>query len=290
MIEEDKNTVLVSVAMITFNHEEFIAQAIEGVLMQQTDFHFELIIGEDCSTDQTRRIVQTFQQKYPQIIQTILYDKNVGMHQNFINTITKGSGKYIAICEGDDYWTDPLKLQKQFDFLENNSGYAACIHDAKIYSETKKAFITSYGKKAIYGKLWKKDVLMRDDLIKYWFCGPTASFFFRNIKDRFQFPEWYYRIYGADTALMILIAKFGKIKLLRECMSVYRVDNANSSEGQRVQYLYKLYKSIIKQNLYLLTIFEKKYSKYFILRAAMAAKILLILPVRNLIKKQVNPS
>lgn len=114
--------------MITYNHEAFIAQAIEGVLMQITNFRFELIIGEDFSTDKTREICIEYQKKYPELIKLLPSDKNLGMQENGLRTIKACTGKYIALCEGDDYWTDPYKLQKQVDFLEANEDAVICYH------------------------------------------------------------------------------------------------------------------------------------------------------------------
>ena len=116
----------ISVVMLAYNHEKYIIQAIEGVLMQQTTFPFELIIGEDCSTDNTRQICIEYREKYPDIIRLLLPENNLGVVQNSNNTIAATRGKYMAFCEGDDYWTDPLKLQKQVDFLESNPDYSIC--------------------------------------------------------------------------------------------------------------------------------------------------------------------
>ncbi len=117
---------VVSVYMITYNHGNFIAQAIEGVLMQQTNFSVELVIGEDCSTDNTRQVCLEYKEKYPDRIKLVLSEKNLGVGKNGLNTFAACLGKYIAICEGDDYWTDPLKLQKQVDFLESHPDYTIC--------------------------------------------------------------------------------------------------------------------------------------------------------------------
>jgi glycosyltransferase involved in cell wall biosynthesis len=111
---------LVSVKMITYNHAPFIAQAIEGVLQQKTNFPFELVIGEDCSTDGTREIVLEYQKKHPDIIRVITSDRNVGMKKNSYRTTKACRGKYLAFCEGDDYWHHPDKLQKQADYLESH--------------------------------------------------------------------------------------------------------------------------------------------------------------------------
>lgn len=123
------NQPLVSICMITYNHEKYIAQAIEGVLMQQCNFAYQLVIGNDHSTDQTRAVCEEYAQKYPDKIK-LLPDtgKNMGATQNFIRTYNACTGKYVALCEGDDYWTNPLKLQKQVDFLEENPQYLFAAH------------------------------------------------------------------------------------------------------------------------------------------------------------------
>ncbi len=120
---------LVSVNMVTYNHEPFIAQAIEGVLMQETDFPFELVIGEDCSTDRTRDIVLEYQERYPDIIRVITSETNVGGLENCLRVERACCGKYIAYCDGDDYWHHVGKLQKQVDFLESHPEYGLAHSD-----------------------------------------------------------------------------------------------------------------------------------------------------------------
>ena len=117
---------VVSVWMITYNHEPYIAQAIEGVLMQKTTFSIELVIGEDCSTDNTVSIIKEYVKKNPSLIKARFNQPNMGMAPNMVKTLEECQGKYIAMCEGDDYWTDPYKLQKQVDFLEQNLEYSIC--------------------------------------------------------------------------------------------------------------------------------------------------------------------
>ena len=135
---------LVSAKIITYNHESYIAKAIEGVLIQETDFSIELVIGEDCSTDHTRDIVLEYQKKYPEIIRVITSEHNVGRSKNSWRTTKACRGKYIAFCEGDDYWTDPLKLQKQVDFLEANPDYGLVHSDGDYFYVTKKKLIKSF--------------------------------------------------------------------------------------------------------------------------------------------------
>src|SRR5262245_24288404 len=128
-------SVKVSVAMITYNHGNFIAQAVESILMQVVNFDYEIIIGEDCSTDETRNVVIEYRNRFPHRIKMLLHDKNVGLMQNFIQTIEACRGQYVALCEGDDYWTSPYKLQKQVDFLESHPEYAICFHNVTVICE-----------------------------------------------------------------------------------------------------------------------------------------------------------
>lgn len=125
---------LVSITCSTFNHEKFIAQAIEGFLMQQTNFDFEIIIGDDCSTDNNRQIILDYYEQNKDKIRLRFAKTNLrtlGL-KNSQGNYAAARGKYIALCEGDDYWTDPYKLQKQVDFLEANPAYQACAHETKI--------------------------------------------------------------------------------------------------------------------------------------------------------------
>src|SRR4030067_128381 len=114
----------VSVIVITYNHEEFICQSLDSILMQDVNFEYEIVIGEDCSTDKTRDILLDYQKNYPDKIRLILSEKNRGLIANFVQTYKSCSGEYIATIDGDDYWTSSQKLQKQVDFLDNNLDYA----------------------------------------------------------------------------------------------------------------------------------------------------------------------
>lgn len=204
------NGIMVSVSMITYNHEKYIAEAIEGVVMQKTNFPFELVIGEDCSTDNTRAICIQYQQKYPDIIRLRLPETNQGMMLNWINNIESGRGKYIALCDGDDYWSDPYKLQKQVDFMEANPVFALCSHP--VYTLMCDTFDENVE--------IEKDVLDTEDLIKKDWALLTASIFFR--KDAHKTPDWYYTVKNGDYALQLIVSLSGKIKFLPEYMAVYR--------------------------------------------------------------------
>lgn len=180
---------VVSVCMITYNHENYIKQAIEGVLMQQTSFPIELIIGEDCSTDNTRKICIEYQAKYPDIVRLILPEKNLGIKRNFIETMQAAKGNFIALCEGDDYWTDALKLQKQVDFLEANSEYSLCCHRYKIYDEVSKQWDVDYGDELF--KSSKEGITFNNSLnLKTWLTKSMTLMFRRDRLDNDKLKQY----------------------------------------------------------------------------------------------------
>lgn len=124
--------IMVSVIVLTYNHETYIAQALESILMQKTDFPFEILVGDDSSTDRTLEIVEEYQKKNPGIIRIIRHEKNVGAARNAYDTVTTSTGRYLANCEGDDYWTDPYKLKTQVEFLENHHEFIGCTHQVTL--------------------------------------------------------------------------------------------------------------------------------------------------------------
>lgn len=205
-------TFSVSVCMITYNHEKYIIDAIEGVLMQKTGFLIQLVIGEDYSTDNTRVICEEYAQRYPDKIKLLPSDRNYGVMHNFLRTINECSGKYIALCEGDDYWTDPYKLQKQIDVLDVNPQYSMCFHNAYMIWEGKKKRREFCG--------YKKTVYNTIDLIeKKWFI-PTQSIVYR--KSVYEYEEWMNYVLGGDYALQLFLSTKGDIAYINEIMSVYR--------------------------------------------------------------------
>lgn len=225
---------LVSVLMITYNHEKFIAQAIESVLMQHVNFKYEIVIGEDCSTDRTKNIVVDYQKKYSNRIKLLLQETNVGMHKNFIDTYYSCQGKYIALLEGDDYWTDPHKLQKQVDFLEANPEYVICFHPIKIWKEDEQQLVGDYITRNV------PETTDIYELTKGNYIH-TPSVLYRNglIKN---FPAEFYKSPAGDYFLHMLNAQFGKIKKLPDYMAVYRMHDKgvwakNDSDVRIVKWL-----------------------------------------------------
>ncbi len=206
----------VSICVITYNHEQYIAEALDSVLKQETTFTKEIIIGEDCSTDSTREICKEYAQKYPGIIKLVPAEKNVGMMKNFTRAYEMCDGNYIAFTEGDDYWTDPLKLQKQIDFLQNNPDYSACFHNVLMKSERNGEM-----KEWILHKELSKDTFSTEDVLGPWFIA-SPSFVFVNYPD-FEIPAWFYNCTYGDLPMMLLLTLRGKFKYLPDVMAVYRL-------------------------------------------------------------------
>jgi glycosyltransferase involved in cell wall biosynthesis len=182
--------------------------------MQKTDFDFKLIIGEDCSTDRTRLIVADYVNKYPDKIRPIFREKNIGLMPNFIDLIgVCNSSEYLAWLEGDDFWTDPLKLQKQIDFLDHNPGFTMSSHNAGVMMEDK--IVKSYCKPN------HPAVIDLEYLLTYGSGGPTCSLVIRN-KAIKKLPDWFWKIPAGDWAIQIVAAESGKMKYFPYAMATYR--------------------------------------------------------------------
>jgi len=224
-----------SVCTITYNHEKFIAQAIESMLMQKAKFDFELVIGEDFSTDRTREICISYKRKYPKKINLILNKKNLGPNLNFVNTLKQCKSKYIAICEGDDYWTDPYKLQKQVDFLEANPDYTICSHLVENFyqDENKKPYIFPY--ENLYKDTYTFEDFLYRNLINT--CSVVYRWQFHNK----PLPNWFSNHFTADYSLHLLHAYQGNIKVFPELLAKRRIHSQGIMSGSRRKYrVYKL--------------------------------------------------
>ena len=222
MIEEVKP--LVSISCVTYNHAPFLRQCLDGFFMQQCDFDFEILVHDDASTDGTEAIIKEYQEKYPDIIKPIFqtenqYSKGVrGMNQKY--NFPRAKGKYIALCEGDDYWTDPLKLKKQVDFLEKNTDFVMVFSNAEV-------IIENDGEKTnnISGiKSFKESqIFTASELLENW-TVPTGTVVFKNI----SIDERYYElnrnekfIFG-DIILFLHLTTKGKVYGIKDYTAIYR--------------------------------------------------------------------
>ena len=205
---------IVSVLMLTYNHERYIEQAINSVMMQQTDFDYELVIGEDCSTDNTRKIILNIYKNCPEKIKLVITDHNVGVHQNLARTLAACQGKYIAYLDGDDYWTSPNKLQKQVNFLENHPECNICFHNVIVISEDGFTEIRKYVRPDQAEFTSIEDLIKRDYI-------PNCSVLFRRSLFS-ELPAWWYKIPLMDWPLHILNVQHGKIAYIDDIMAAYR--------------------------------------------------------------------
>jgi|SRR5215469_7076428 len=203
-----------SVMMITYNHERFIAHAIESVLVQQVNFDYEIVIGEDCSTDGTRAVVMDFHRRYPDLIVPLLRDRNLGAMRNFAETLAACKGKYVALLEGDDYWIRKDKLQTQIDFLDEHSDHAICCHRAQFVDET------GADQSRVYPTLPAGSYGIADLFHENWIVACSVMYRWGSVG---SLPGWFLTLKMGDWPLHILVGRAGKIHLMDDVMSVYRI-------------------------------------------------------------------
>lgn len=197
---------MVVVWMVTYNHGDFIEKAIESVMMQKTTFKYKLLIGEDNSKDNTREICKNLQKKYPDKIELFLHDENIGPTPNAVfvyEKCFKSGAKYIALLEGDDYWTDPHKLQKQVDFLEANLDYVVCYHDAIVVNDCDEKV-----KESLLPLKHKVDYNGYELKTGAWLLPLTMCY--RNVIN--EFPPEFSKVFNGDTFLISMLGCFGKGK------------------------------------------------------------------------------
>jgi len=233
------NKLLVSISCLTYNHAPYIKQTIDGFLMQKTNFDFEILIHDDASNDGTAKIIQEYESKYPNLIKPIYQKENqwskgvrsISAKYNF----PRAKGKYIAMCEGDDYWTDPLKLQKQVDFLEENEDVSLAFHPVKVYYEANSKETTGFIK-------LNQRIYTGKEIIQNWTI-PTVSVMFINkhfeiINLRLLNKDY---IYG-DIILFLSLAEYGKLYCLKDNMAIYRRHAEGITQKKEPLFLEKLYK------------------------------------------------
>ncbi len=248
---ENKNEITLSVICFAFNHEKYIVQAIESFLSQKTNFKLEIIVHDDASIDKTADIVYEYEEKFPELFTCIFQKENqylkcptamIGL------TFNKARGKYIALCEGDDFWTDPLKLQQQVDFLEANPTYSMSFHPSmKLYLETNITF-----EKPLLGPSKIQSTYNLDDLLRESNFIPTSSVVFRAWDGPNHLPVWFDQAKIGDFPLFLLIAKKGYIGFINKAMSAYRIHpggvwtSAKSFEKAKIILdIYRLFRSEI---------------------------------------------
>ncbi len=211
-----------SVLIITYNHERFVAQAIESVLAQRVNFDYDIVIGEDCSTDGTRAVIQEFQRRYPERIVAFFRERNVGGLRNLEATLPACRGQYLAILEGDDYWTCPNKLQRQVEFLDSHPKYAISCHRVRFLDETGSGQAGSHpphpaGSYTI------------EDLLRGNFVMTGSAVVRRDLVA--LLPPSFSDLKAGDWARSVLTARHGTIELMDDIMAVYRLHAGGAWSG-----------------------------------------------------------
>lgn len=225
---------LVSVGMLTYNQASYVRQALDGIVLQKTNFSFEVIIGDDASTDGTQEILEEYASHYPNLFTLILRKENIGASKNNYDLKHRASGKYFACLEGDDYWTDENKLQLQVDFLETHPEYIACVHRCRFVDEDGQPLKDQ----PVNGYYCKKDVFTLKDFERGELPGQTATLMYRNIfleKDKDFSILYRANPHIGDKTAILLLTSRGDIYNMNRVMSCYRFvrskDATNVSSG-----------------------------------------------------------
>ncbi len=230
---------LVSVAMMTRNHQDYIAQAIESVIAQECDFEIELLIGEDFSTDATRVVCERYLNKYPSVIRLIVAHRNVGIQPNFLRLIGRCRGKYIALLEGDDYWTDNQKLQKQVAMLENHPEYSWC------------------GAKTANRTFWAEEKPYYDleDILRRYIIHTSSAVFRAELFETYpDFPN----VECLESMVYAYLSQHGLCGFLNEIVSHYRIHSGGIWTGADISKRMRLTWSFTD---IMDDYFDRKYSK-----------------------------
>ena len=217
-------SVKVSVLIITYNHAKYIAQAIESALIQKTDFEYDIVIGDDCSTDGTREVIDSFRARYPEKVVVLQKSNRLGVVPNFTRTLEACKGEYVAIVEGDDFWTSPQKLAKQVRFLDTHRNYALVFHNVVVVFED--------GSRSPYLHCPsdQEATTTINDIIRANYIATVSVMFRRNLFG--NFPESMRKLVFADWPLHILNSQHGKIGYISEPMAAYRV-HSNGAFSQK---------------------------------------------------------
>ncbi len=259
-MDAKEKEIAVSVICVTYNHEKYIRQALDSILMQKTDFKFEILVGEDCSTDATKQILQEYEADYPGIFRMYYREANVGATKNEYGLLMAAKGRYIAALELDDVWLSRDKLQKQFDFLEANPGYIGTAHDFEIIDKDGNIIENADNKRI---KQFLEKPFTFADFMEYGFVFQTGTHFYRNI---YKDGQDYTIIYKAhtlirDLTILSILLNRGSFYILQDSMSAYRRffgDDAQNGRNVTVRSLAQDYCNTIRQVKMLYGYFDKQ--------------------------------
>jgi glycosyltransferase involved in cell wall biosynthesis len=249
---------LVSVAIQTFNHRNYLKDCLEGILCQKVDFKFEILLRDDASTDGTAEIAEMYASKYPKVINLLAYAENQYINgvKPFLDNVKRAKGKYVAFCEGDDYWTDPYKLQKQVDLLEENKEYVLSFHKSTPISKEGIILRESYND-SHYENMAKGDMIKPKSF-------PTLTVCFRNVLEKLP-DDLMSKAPNGDTFLYSFLGNYGKAKYQADILPAhYRVHEGGvhsmKSSSKKNEMSVKTFKQLAK---YYQHLGKLKYEKYY---------------------------
>lgn len=251
------NDIMVSVIMLAYNHEKYIAKAIESIIMQKVNFRYEIVIAEDCSTDNTRNIVLEYKNKYPDKIKLLLNSHNLGAAKNGYNAHENCLGKYTAILEGDDYWIDENKLQRQIDFLEQNDNYSAVYHNVKIIDQNDIERDNRFGYEIQPEMDIDKNIFYKDLFVRLQTGSLVAVNYWMKMTERQRAGYKNCKANG-DQKVMLVLTCMGDIHVFSECMSACRKVISGGSSWTAANYHKNQSKYIFDSRLELI-----KYAKEY---------------------------
>jgi len=238
----DEREIILSVCCVTYNHEKFITQCLEGFVSQKTNYCFEILVHDDASTDNTAEIVKKYERNYPNLFKCVYQVENQFLKQNVLTNILfkMAKGKFIALCEGDDFWIDPNKIQKQVDFLLANPSYSSCYHSAKVVNSD--GDLISSGRRSNYKSFTDDELISgKGELM-------TLTVMFRN---QIELIEDFEKVKNGDTAIWHMLGYIGHAKFIEDISpAAYRVHEKGSwngvSEFDRLANGISTYKIILK--------------------------------------------
>jgi glycosyltransferase involved in cell wall biosynthesis len=234
---DDAGRPTLSIVMIAYDMERYIRQAIDSVLAQRVDFDYELLIGEDRSTDRTREIVLEYAARWPDRIRPILRDVNLGMNRNFMETLRQARGRFVALLDSDDYWTSPDKLQRQMDFLRSHAECSICFHNTLVVYEDGSVpthpFHVEHPEHLISRRI-PKSISTLADLAAGNFMQTCSVMFRAGLYG--ELPDWYLEMPTFDWPLHVLNAEHGSIGYIDEVLGAYRVHPAGFWSMQMARY------------------------------------------------------
>ena len=267
----NEHPVKVSVALITYNHEPYIRKALDSVLMQITDFPFDIVIGEDCSTDGTRKIVEDYKKKYPDKIKIVTSETNVGPMPNVVRTYKACSGKYIAMLEGDDFWTNENKLQDQVALMELNQNFSMCFTNGNVVDVN-----DSVIRHERVPPVFRKTLTFKE--IMSGFTPPTQTILFRKDLLDDNIMKNLEKVYNGDIFISVVLSTKGEIGYINRIAAAYRI-NEDGIYGKASYY--KRLKNQLNTYRVLLPLISKKYHKYLLYAQTIVKQRLFVISIIN---------